>query len=201
MNADIKLAKNVVLLDVSFLNDTVQSVRQVLVEHLGKPLSPFDLVKWITCLALDSGIEGTGNELQVILVHPSGQEHLTACVPATLRELDGKACNTPWGELTFAAVCAEGLACSEDFYVDLATIVLNSADVCRLLMIPSAVIDKDHLSAMLQQALKETDEAIRLKKMIGFGLESASGSDAVKWLSAVPSLAYTWGLNADSMAE
>ena len=47
--ADLKLSERVILIDVSFLNQTVKVVREVMSARLGRPLPMFDLVGWIVC--------------------------------------------------------------------------------------------------------------------------------------------------------
>lgn len=54
--ANLKLSERVILIDVSFLNQTVEMVREVMSARLGRPLPMFDLVAWLDCLLLDAGI-------------------------------------------------------------------------------------------------------------------------------------------------
>ena len=51
--------------------------------------------------------------------------------------VDGKACRTALGELSFSVVSAEGLASSQNLYEDLMRLVLNDTAVKRLLLVPA----------------------------------------------------------------
>ena len=76
--ADLKLSERVILIDVSFLNQTVKVVREVMSARLGRPLPMFDLVAWLDCLLLDAGIRDFSSaEVQVLLVQGADGDALS----------------------------------------------------------------------------------------------------------------------------
>ena len=105
--ADLKLSERVILIDVSFLNQTVKVVREVMSARLGRPLPMFDLVAWLDCLLLDAGIRDFSSaEVQVLLVQGADGDALSVCTPSLLSDLDGKACRTGLAEM--ARLVAQG---------------------------------------------------------------------------------------------
>ena len=100
--ANLKLSERVILIDVSFLNQTVEMVREVMSARLGRPLPMFDLVAWLDCLLLDAGIHDFSSaEVQVLLVQGTDGDALSVCTPSLLSDLDGKACRTGLAETVF----------------------------------------------------------------------------------------------------
>ena len=128
--ADLKLSERVILIDVSFLNQTVKVVREVMSARLGRPLPMFDLVAWLDCLLLDAGIRDFSSaEVQVLLVQGADGDALSVCTPSLLSDLDGKACRTGLAEYVFGVVPTEKLATAEALYHDLLPLVLNNVSV------------------------------------------------------------------------
>ena len=69
MENNVKFSKNVILVDVSFLDETVSDIKSFLGERLGRTLPDVDLPAWLSYLALDAGLREGDNEIQVLLVH------------------------------------------------------------------------------------------------------------------------------------
>lgn len=136
MDTKEKFSENVMLVDTEFLNGWVLKLRQVMSEALGRNLPDLDLVTWLTYLALDAGVRGEGNEIQVVLLHNEGERALQGCVPANLDELDGQACRTALGEFTFFSTDPAGIASREDMYMELMNFIQDAAEVKRLMLLP-----------------------------------------------------------------
>ncbi len=88
MENNVKFSKNVILVDVSFLDETVSDIKSFLGERLGRTLPDVDLPAWLSYLALDAGLREGDNEIQVLLVHGGEVSALPHCRPADLKELD-----------------------------------------------------------------------------------------------------------------
>lgn len=197
-NTDIKFSENVVLLDVAFLNGWVSNVRQIMGERLGRELPRLDLVEWLTCLLLDAGVRGEGNEVQVLLLHAAGgDKKLECCVPDSLAELDGKACATPLGEFSFACVTAEGLATDEHLYFDLLTLLLNSENLKTLLLLPSAEVADEKLEDLMVQAKKDMGAGAEknLQCTHWFRMAPPEHELPCQWCLVTYSLAYMLDIN------
>ena len=120
----IKLSETVVLIDAAFLNFVITDMKGYFEETLRRSLQDIDLSMLTTYLTLDAGITEGKNEESDQLVH---------CHPSDLvKELNGVAFQSPYGEYSFASVPSEGMVSREDLFLDLLSIVADSADVKRM---------------------------------------------------------------------
>lgn len=124
------------LMDVAFLNEIAGGIPGFLGKKLGRELPGIDLPAWLSYLALDAGLRGGQNEIQVLLVHDEATRGLKNCEPSALTALDGMACRTPVGEFSFSCVTPAGMASCEELYLDLMNLTLDSADVKCLMLVP-----------------------------------------------------------------
>lgn len=158
MEKNIKFSANVILVDVSFLDETVSNIKSFLAERLGRELPDMDLPAWFTCLALDAGLREGDNEIQVLLVHDGEMPVLPHCCPANLKELDGMACRTSLGELVFSCVNTAGMVTSADLFLDLMNLALDSADVKRLSLVPFHRLYADRVEEELRKFFDKKEE-------------------------------------------
>ncbi len=201
MNTDWKFTKNVILLDTSFINQTVRMVSEVMSARMGRPLPPLDLVAWLDCLLLDAGLRGTNQEVQVLLTRENKEDSLHRCAPASLSQLDGQACRTTLAEYTFYVVGTEGLTTHEELYNDLLTLLLHDEGIQTRLLVPSAKADESQLNALLQKGLKDRKNSSSEHKgeTVWFRLEAPSSPLACTWCPAVPSLAHVLGIRDEDL--
>ena len=136
MMNDVKFSKNVILIDVAFVNEVIAQSKKPMEEQLGRELPNIDLPAWLSYLALDAGLREGDNEIQVLLVHDEGTHTLNCCEPTDLDGLDGMACRTPLGEFVFSTVCPARITNTEDLFLDLMNLTLDSADVECLMLLP-----------------------------------------------------------------
>lgn len=200
--ADIKFAEHVVLLDVAFLKGMVRGVREVMARKLGRELPPLDLVEWITCLLLDAGVRGGGNEVQVLLVQAGKQGgELDGCLPAALDALDGQACATPLGECSFTVVTDEGLAAGTHLFFDLMTLLLNDSSLKTLLLVPSAEQPDEEVDNVMLQVREDMGEEAgkALSRTHWFRLTPPQGALPCQWCPVVWSLAHVLGIREDEL--
>lgn len=161
MEQNVKFAENVILVDVSFLNETVSDVKSFMGERLGRELPGVDLPAWFSYLALDAGLREGDNEIQVLLVHEGEVSALPHCRPASLKELDGMACRTPLGEFAFSCVTAADITDSSELFLDLMNLALDSADVKRLALVPFHRLYADRVEEELRKAFDKKEEKIK----------------------------------------
>ena len=132
----IKLAETVVLIDAAFLNFVITDIKGYFEETLHRSLQEIDLSMLTTYITLDAGITEGKNEVQFLFVYDKESSRLQYCQPSDLQEeLNGVAFQSPYGEYSFASVPSEGMVSREDLFLDLLSIVSDSADVKRMIVI------------------------------------------------------------------
>ena len=133
-NTQIKLSETVMVIDVAYLNFVINDLRKYFEPLLGRSLQTVDLALFTMYLAMDAGLKGSDNDVQVLLVYDKQSGKLEHCLPSDLKnELDGVAFKASLGEFSFMAVPSEGFVSRGDLYLDLLQIVLNTAEVKKLI--------------------------------------------------------------------
>ena len=173
MDDKIKFSPNVLLIDVTFINEIVATSRRVLGERLGRELPELDLPAWLTYLVLDAGLREGDNEIQVLLVHEAETHRLSGCQPHDLESLNGMACRTPLGEFQFSCVTPADIATREELFLDLMTLAQDSADVQCLALLPYHPEYGQKMEEELVKLLKEK-EAEECRKVFYFTLSQPS---------------------------
>jgi len=198
MADNIKLAENVVLIDVISLNETITNVKNFFEENLKRKLDDINLDFWMAYLALDSGIREGDNHIQVLLIYDDKVDKLEHCMAPELKELGGMGCKNPFGEFVFSAISSEGFASREDLYLDLLQITLNSADVKRLVLAPSNGEYGDRVHDILQQSLAESSQE-KVKQIIRFFVEQPNQLADYKCDTLLFSLMHAFGVRNEEL--
>ena len=132
----IKLSETVVLIDAAFLNFVITDIKNYFEKTLQRSLQEIDLSLFTSYLTLDAGINEGKNEVQFLFVYDKESSRLQYCQPSGLQEeLNGVAFQSPYGEYSFASVPSEGMVSREDLFLDLLSIVSDSADVKRMIVV------------------------------------------------------------------
>ena len=132
----IKLSETVVLIDAAFLNFVITDIKNYFEKTLQRSLQEIDLSLFTSYLTLDAGINEGKNEVQFLFVYDKESRHLQHCQPSDLQEeLNGVAFRSPYGEFSFAGVSSEGMVSREDLFMDLLSVVSDSVDVLRMIVV------------------------------------------------------------------
>lgn len=132
----IKLPSNVLLIDAAFLNLVVTDLKKYFEKTLMRELQEIDLSELVTYIVLDAGMAVGDNQIQILMVYDKDSAQLSNCRPSDLSaELNGVAFKSQFGEFSFASVPCEEMVSREELYLDLLSIVLDSADVERLILV------------------------------------------------------------------
>lgn len=198
MENKITFSSNVLLLDVTFLNGTVYHAKQFLSERLGRDLPDTDWIDWLVCVALDSGLRGENQEVQVLLVADEDTPVLAGCTPSGWRELDGKACRTSLGEFSFSVVPSAGLVSRDKLYNELVQLALDAKEVEKLILVPQFYEYGEELAKTLRDFCKEKEEE-KAGKAICFLMEETRESLPCEVDLATFSLMHIWGISPDDL--
>lgn len=136
MAEKIKFPSNVLLIDAAFLNLVVTDLKKYFEKTLMRELQEIDLSELVTYIVLDAGMVVGDNQIQILMVYDKDSAQLSNCRPSDLSaELNGVAFKSQFGEFSFASVPCEEMVSREELYLDLLSIVLDSADVERLILV------------------------------------------------------------------
>ena len=132
----IKLSETVMVIDVAYLNFVINDLKNYFERKLERSLQKIDLALFAMYLAMDAGIEEGENDVQILLLYDKESEELYHCMPCDVKqELDGVAFRGSLGEFSFMAVTSEGFVSRGELFLDLLRIILNSADVEKMVVV------------------------------------------------------------------
>jgi hypothetical protein len=152
----IHFAPNVIFIDDEYADRVTFDLSVNFERMLERRIARADLSHWLVCLALDGGVEQGDNEIQVFLTHGQKKTGLENFTPSDFgKEIDGKAFRDPnLGEFSlFACAPDEQLVERDFFFLDLLSMVADSADVKRLMV----VSDEGDAFAKTRDLLRRVD--------------------------------------------
>lgn len=193
MKNQVKFAENVMLIDIAFLNDIACSAKNFFSKKLGRELSNIDLPAWLSYLALDAGLREGDNKIQVILLYEEDANDLACCEPSDFKSLDGMACRTPIGEFVFSCITPTKIASCQELYSELMNLVLDSADVNRLMLVPCHPLYGDRVEDDLRKFFNGKSEE-ECSKTVYFTIEEPQQPVLCRWDFAFYSLAQAFGI-------
>ena len=173
----IKLSETVVLIDAAFLNFVITDMKGYFEDTLQRSLQEIDLSILTTYLTLDAGITEGKNEVQFLFVYDKESGRLVHCRPSDLeKELNGVAFQSPYGEYSF---------------LDLLSIVADSADVKRMIVISF----NEEYGKKVADALNE----IKDKEVIQFRMNEPDAPVKYKWEMLAFPVMQALGIKADEL--
>ena len=188
----IKLSETVVLIDAAFLNFVITDMKGYFEKTLQRSLQEIDLSMLTTYLTLDAGITEGKNEVQFLFVYDKDSSHLVHCHPSDLeKELNGVAFQSPYGEYSFASVPSEGMVSREELFLDLLSIVSDSADVKRMIVVSF----NEEYGKKVTDALHE----VKGKEIIQFRMNEPEASVEYKWDMLAFPVMQALGIRADEL--
>lgn len=185
----IKLSETVALIDAAFLNFVITDMKGYFEKALQRSLQEIDLSVLTTYLTLDAGIREGKNEVQFLFVYDKESARLVHCRHSELeKELNGVAFQSPYGECSFASVPSEGMVTREDLFLDLLSIIADSADVKRMIVVSfneeygekvTDVLNEVKGKEVIQFRMNEPDAPLMYKwDMLAFPVMKALGIKA-----------------------
>ena len=188
----IKLSETVVLIDAAFLNFVITDMKRYFEETLQRSLQEIDLSMLTTYLTLDAGIAEGKNEVQFLFDYDKESGNLAHCQPSDLeKELNGVAFQSPYGEYSFASVPSEGMVSREDLFLDLLSIVADSADVKKMILVSF----NEEYGKKVTDALNE----VQGKEIVQFRMNEPDTPVAYKWDMLAFPVMQALGIRADEL--
>ncbi|MEY8708387.1 DUF6621 family protein [Bacteroides faecichinchillae] len=188
----IKLSETVVLIDAAFLNFVIMDMKRYFEETLQRTLQEIDLSMLTTYLTLDAGIVEGKNEVQFLFVYDKDSNKLQNCQPSDLKnELNGVAFQSPYGEYLFASVPSEGMVSREALFLDLLSIISDSADVKKMIIISFNEEYGDKVTTVLSE--------VKEKEIIQFRMNEPQIPVEYKWDMLAFPVMQALGIRADEL--
>ena len=192
MSEKIHLSENVLLIDVAFLNFVMSDLKRYFEPLLKRQLPDVDFSELSTYLALDAGITEGTNEIQTLLVYDDESAALENCSPSNLKEeLNGVAFTNQFGEFSFASVPCADMVSREDLYLHLLHIVLDSADVKKLILISF----NEEYGAKVTEALKD----VQGKEIVQFRMNEPEEVVNYQWEMLAYPVMQAFGIKAEEL--
>lgn len=188
----IELPETVVVIDAAFLNLVITDVKNHFEKVLNRPLQEIDLSLLTTYLALESGITEGDNDVQILFVYDKESTRLVHCQPSDMvNELNGIAFKSIYGEYSFATVTSEGMVSRADLFLDLLTIVSDSADVKKMIV----------LSFNEEYGKKATEALCKVKgkEIFQFRMNEPETPVNYKWDILAYAIMRSLGINANEL--
>ena len=148
---ETKWSKNVILVDADYVDKVAFDLIVNFERMIGRQIPQADMAQWLECVALDGGLRGSGNEIQVVLLHDKKQ--MANFLPGEFEELDGKAFSGQLGEFLISCIKVEEMVTMDDLFIDSMQIIANAAEVSRLVIVP----DAEHIYNKVRAGLKDAD--------------------------------------------
>ena len=188
----INLSETVVLIDAAFLNFVIMDMKRYFEETLQRTLQEIDLSMLTTYLTLDAGIVEGKNEVQFLFVYDKDSNKLQNCQPSDLKnELNGVAFQSPYGEYLFASVPSEGMVSREALFLDLLSIISDSADVKKMIIISFNEEYGDKVTTVLSE--------VKEKEIIQFRMNEPQIPVEYKWDMLAFPVMQALGIRADEL--
>lgn len=119
MVAEKKIPETFILVNTSYLDFILNDVKQNFERILSRPLPSLDLVGLLTYISMDAGAQTRQSGTDVLFLSEYRDVVVKNCEPSELKDvLDGKACMSDVGEMTFAFSNTEGFTSLQELYAD-----------------------------------------------------------------------------------
>lgn len=188
----IKLSETVVLIDAAFLNFVILDMKKFFEMNLQRSFQEIDLSMLTMYLTLDAGVVEGKNEVQFLFVYDKDSTMLQHCQPSNLNtELNGVAFQSPYGEYSFASVPSEGMVSREDLFLDMLSIISDSADVKKMIVISFNEEYGDEVTMVLNE--------VKEKEVIQFRMNEPETPVEYEWVILAFPIMQALGIKADEL--
>ncbi|MGL5273514.1 MAG: DUF6621 family protein [Phocaeicola sp.] len=193
MKDQIKFDETVLLVDAAYLDRVAGDLSKHFSKVLERPLPKADLAILLECIALDAGVALGKNALQVIFLYDEESKKMKNIQPMDFqKELHGMAFQSQLGEFTLSAFDATELATREALFLETVTLLTESPDAKRMILVPSEEEYGDKLPAILNKI--EGKDKIAL-----FGMNPLSEVISFEWEMLGYALLQSLGVKADEI--
>ncbi|EJW97932.1 hypothetical protein EVA_13966 [gut metagenome] len=199
MKVEDKFLSNVLLIDVAALNREAASMRRSMSWGLKRELHRLDMVRWLTCLALDSDVLDFGPDIQVILVFEHPDTQILVAEQPDFIQMDGLSfCAPKVGEFTISCVHPAGMTDVKSLFFELLHLVLDSKQVKNVAIVPSEEVFGQSVKEELDQIVREQGNRIAEKACL-FSIYPSEKKEAYRQRIVTLSWAHVFGITPNDV--
>lgn len=193
----------VVLLDMRLLSGSITRIKEPLEKAFGRGLPQMDFVGWLVMLCDETGIEGNGNEIQVLMVCDRESMDIGILTPSDIKQLDGMATQTECGEMQFALLPTEDMVTTDALLLDTLQTLLRQGGIQQLIVVPNRIGVWDDVCAVVKEARLEASDSRHIPDIMLFELgESGDGGTAgIRRANVLQSLSVSLGFTMPPSKE
>ncbi|MGL5937314.1 MAG: DUF6621 family protein [Phocaeicola sp.] len=193
MKDKIQFDETVLLIDAAYLDKVSGDLSKHFGEILNRTLPQADLALLLECVALDAGTTLGKKSIQVIFLYDKESKRMKNIKPSDFeKELHGMAFQSQLGEFTLSAYDATELATREALFLETITLLTESPDAKRLILIPFEEEYGNELPAILNK-IEGKD------KIVLFGMNPSENRISFEWEMLGYSLLQSLGIKAEEI--
>lgn len=138
MGEEKKIPETFIVVDTTYLDFILNDVKQNFERIISRRLPPLDLVGFLVYLSMDAGAQTQQSGADVLFLSDMSDVNIKNCEPDCLKKtLDGKACLTEVGEMTFSFSNTEGFTSLSELYSDTVLHLCKIKGLRRIALIAS----------------------------------------------------------------
>lgn len=179
-------AENIIVADGDYIDKVAFDLTVNFERMIGRRIPPADTARWAECVALDGGVRGEGNNVQVIFVHRTEKQAMENFSPGDYEgSLNGKAFTSVLGEFELCSVSPSDMTDKDTLFVETLKVVCVAEEVKRVMIVP----DEEGTYNSVRKALNQLGDDKRItlfamqpmaggnyrQEILGYSLMSALG--------------------------
>lgn len=165
--------ENVILVDADYVDSVAFNLIVNFERMLNRRIPKADLAQWLVCVALDGGVFGRGNEMQVVMIHGKGRKGWENFNPQAFDAIDGKAFQEDrLGEFTMSLLPDETVVPGESLFVQAFETLADAREVKRLIVVPDLQRYGEALRPVLKKAAEKDVTLLAMEPQAGSGFKS-----------------------------
>ena len=150
--------ENVILVDADYIDKVAFDLIVNFERMIGRRIPKADTAQWIECAALDGGLREGEHKTQVVFLHGKDRQGMENFRPGLYGQLDGQAFTGRLGEFMMSCVSTEEIIGKDDLFIDSLQVIVNAAEVKRLIVVP----DAENIINNVREALRLADDEKRI---------------------------------------
>ncbi len=193
----------VVLMDMQLLSGSITRIKEPLEKAFGRGLPQMDFVGWLVMLCAEAGIEGSDNEIQVLMVCDRKSTDIGILMPSDIRQLDGMATQTECGEMQFALLPTEDMVTTDAMLLDTLQTLLGQGSIRQLMIVPNRIGVWDDVCAVVRKARMEAPDSRNIADVMLFELGESceGGTTGIRRTNVLQSLSVALGFTPPPSEE